>query len=118
MGHFSWTDDYDPTWTKRDERHEKLKEIADGKPRDVGPPFPQFSPSGSWVEQGPGAEGWRSSCEWETDSTGTRIQRISQRDGGRQAPLEQQGDKAEQDDTRRDERDTERERDSEWCDVI
>lgn len=86
---------------------EELMEMLSGKSDQVGPPFPQFGPTGSWVGKGPEHEVRGSSGKPPEDSAGDGVQWVPEGASRRQAHAERQGDETQQDDTCGDERDTE-----------
>ena len=79
----------------------------DNQSREMGPPFPQFGPTGKYVGKGPLDSVRGSDSEPPKDSAGHGVQWVPEGASGRQAHAERQGDKDEQDDTCGDECDTE-----------
>ncbi len=74
------------------------------EPKEMGPPFPQFGPTGQYLGEGPEHEVRGSDSEPSENSAGDGVQWVPEGASRRQAHAGGQGDEAKQDDTRGDER--------------
>lgn len=74
----------------------KFKKVLQGppSPREMGPPFPQFGPTGKYLGEGPEHEVRGSDSEPSKNSAGDGVQWVPEGASRRQAHARGQGDKA------------------------